>query len=159
MLKILQTQGFEFLYPTLGSLEKPARLRLWLLIHAGIYLPVLVYSGVAVVLGILHQFFLSSLLIVVFNLLMLAWPLLVYERKLLQPDVTFFTGHLQRWLNRRFTKPPVLYFIYELLTNYPAPHPGRKAGLRRAFMAYVLPGCNKPAGSTSGECCWALCSA
>lgn len=119
VLKVMQTQGFEFLYPTLGSVEKPARLRLWLLVHTGIYLPVLVYSGIAVALGIVHQFFLPALLITVFNLLMLAWPLVVYERKLHHPDVTFFTGHLQRWLNRRFTKPPVLYFIYELLTNYP----------------------------------------
>ncbi|RPD38607.1 hypothetical protein [Chitinophaga barathri] len=119
VLKTFQTQGFEFLYPTLGSLEKHRRMRLWLLIHCGIYLPVLVYGGVAAAVGIAHRLYVPAALVVVFNVLMCLWPLAVYERKLHHPDVNFFTGHLQRWLNRRFTKPPVLYFIYELLSNYP----------------------------------------
>ncbi|HWV67600.1 hypothetical protein, partial [Chitinophaga sp.] len=29
------------------------------------------------------------------------------------------TGHLQRWMNRHFTKPPVLFFLYELFTSFP----------------------------------------
>lgn len=119
VLKTFQTQGFEFLYPTLGSVEKTTRRQLWLMIHGGIYLPVLVYAGIAVVAGLSRGFWLSSLLVIVFNLLMCWWPLFLYERKLHQPDVTFFTGHLQRWLNRRFAKPPGLYFIYELFSNYP----------------------------------------
>ncbi|MFC3856011.1 hypothetical protein ACFOTA_08780 [Chitinophaga sp. GCM10012297] len=119
VLKTFQTQGFEFLYPTLGSVEKPARRRLWLLIHTGIYMPVLVYAGIAVAVGITRGFWLAGLLVAVFNLLACFLPLALYERKLHRPDVTFFTGYLQRWLNRRFVKLPGLYFFYELFTNYP----------------------------------------
>ncbi|SIO01654.1 hypothetical protein [Chitinophaga niabensis] len=119
ILKTFQLQGYEFLYPTMGSIDKPMRRRIWLLLHTAIYMPVLVYAGIAAGVGIVHGHYLPVAMIVVFNVVMCIWPLLLYERKLHQPDVLFFTGHLQRWLNKHFTKPPLLFFLYELFTNYP----------------------------------------
>lgn len=119
ILKTFQLPGYEFLYPTMGSIAKPARRRIWLLLHAAIYMPVLVYAAIALCLAVIHGYYLPAVIIVAFNVGMCIWPLLVYERKLNQPDVLFFTGYLQRWLNRHFTKPPVLFFLYELFTNYP----------------------------------------
>jgi hypothetical protein len=128
VLKTLQTQGFEFLYPTLGSIEKRARLRLWQLIYGGMYMPVLVYAGIAAVAGAAKGYLLSALVVAGFNLLVIFLSPVLFERKLHRPDVTFFTGHLQRWLNRRFVKPPGLYFLYELFSN----HPRRIAGVKLA---------------------------
>lgn len=119
MLKTFQLPGYEFLYPTMGSIDQQKRRLIWLLLHTGIYMPVLVYAAIAAVLGIVHGHYLQVIIVVAFNAGMCIWPLFVYERKLHQPDVLFFTGHLQRWLNRHFTKPPLLFFLYELFTNYP----------------------------------------
>lgn len=118
VLKTFQLPGYDFLYPTMGSIAISARRRIWLLLHIGIYMPVLIYAGIATVVAVVHGFYLSAVIIVVFNAGMCIWPLVVYERKLNQPDVLFFTGHLQRWINKHFTKPPVLFFLYELFTNH-----------------------------------------
>lgn len=128
VLKTLQTPGFEFLYPTLGSIGKPARRRCWQLIYCGMYMPVLVYAGIAAVAGASQGHLLSAFIVAGFNLLVIVLAPLLFERKLHRPDVTFFTGHLQRWLNRRFVKPPGLYFLYELFSNYPR----RIAGVKLA---------------------------
>lgn len=119
VLKTLQKQGYEFLYPTMGSMEKKSRLKEWFIIHTAIYLPLLVYAGVSVVVAVKYQYYFSAVVVVVYNLFMCIWPLALYEKKLSHPDTLFFTGHLQRWINRHFVKPPVLYFIYELLTQFP----------------------------------------
>ncbi len=119
VLKTFQLQEFSFLYPTLGSVPGPARHRAWLFLHAGIYLPVLIYAAIAAGVGISRHYYLSSFIIVVFNLAMCCWPLPVYERKLHHPDVYFFTGSLQNLINRHFVKHPVLYFPYELVINFP----------------------------------------
>ncbi|MBC9930374.1 hypothetical protein [Chitinophaga qingshengii] len=119
MMKVLQSQGYEFLYPTMGSLDKKTRFRQWFLLHNAIYLPVWIYAGIAVLIGLKHHYYVSAGIILVFNIAMSVWPLALYDRKLFQPDIFFFTGYLQRWINRRFTKPPVLYFLYELFTQFP----------------------------------------
>jgi hypothetical protein len=119
ILKTFQTQGYDFLYPTLGSIGKPARRRMWLGLHAAIYLPVLVYAAIAVIVALQRHYYLPAAIIVALNIANCVWPLPLYERKLVQPDILFFTGHMQRWLNRHFTKPPVLFFLYELFTNFP----------------------------------------
>ncbi|WP_343745214.1 hypothetical protein [Chitinophaga sp.] len=119
VMKVMQTQGYEFLYPAMGSMNKNSRLREWFLIHNAIYLPVWIYGGIAMVVGIRHHYYGPSIVILVFNVIMGLWPLALYDRKLFRPDTSFFTGYLQRWINRRFTKPPVLYFLYELFTQFP----------------------------------------
>jgi hypothetical protein len=119
ILKTFQTQGYDFLFPTLGSIDKPARRRMWLMLHTAIYLPVLVYAAIAVAVALQRHYYLPAAIIVALNTANCVWPLPLYERKLLQPDIIFFTGHIQRWLNRHFTKPPVLFFLYELFTSFP----------------------------------------
>lgn len=119
VMKVLQSQGCEFLYPTMGSMTRNQRLRAWLLVHNAIYLPVWLYAGTAMVVGFRYQYYGASVSILLFNIVMAVWPVALYDRKLFQPDTFFFTGYLQRWLNRHFTKPPVLYFLYELFTQFP----------------------------------------
>lgn len=119
ILKTFQIQGFDFLYPTMGSIHKPARIRIWFLLHTAIYMPVLVYAGIAFLFAIQQHYYIPAALILLLNIANCIWPLALYERKLSQPDIIFFTGHLQRWINRHFTKPPVLFFLYELLSNFP----------------------------------------
>lgn len=133
MLKTFQLQGFEFLFSTMGSIPKRERRVIWFRLHTGIYMPVLVYAAVALLMAILHHYYIPAVLIVLVNIANCIWPLALYERKLEQPDIIFFTGHLQRWLNRRFTKPPVLYFLYELFTNFP-----RRIVSIKLFSAAVL---------------------
>ncbi|MBO9733076.1 MAG: hypothetical protein J7623_30830 [Chitinophaga sp.] len=133
ILKTFNLQGYDFLFPTMGSIEKPARIRIWLLLHTAIYMPVLIYAGIALLVAIQQHYYISALCIVILNIANCIWPLTLYERKLSQPDVIFFTGHLQRWINRHFTKPPVLFFIYELLTNFP-----RRIVSTKLFSAGVL---------------------
>ncbi|NLU91772.1 hypothetical protein [Chitinophaga sp. Ak27] len=133
ILKTFQLQGYDFLFPTMGSVSKPARIRLWLLLHTAIYMPVLVYAGIALIVAVQYQYYVPAALIVVLNIANCVWPLRLYERKLAQPDILFFTGHLQRWLNRHFTKPPVLFFLYELFTNFP-----RRIVSTKLFSAGVL---------------------
>lgn len=133
MLKTFQLPGYDFLYPTMGSIAVKERQKIWLLLHTAIYTPVLIYAAIAVWVAISHQYYLSAAVVIVFNIAMCIWPLLVYERKLNHPDVIFFTGHLQRWINRHFTKPPVLFFLYELFTNYP-----RRIFSMKLFSAGVL---------------------
>ncbi|HEY8959407.1 hypothetical protein [Chitinophaga sp.] len=119
MLKTFQLQGYDFLYPTMGSIDKSARRMIWLRLHTAIYMPVLVYVAITLVVAIRQGYYAQAAIITVINIANCIWPLTLYERKLEQPDVIFFTGHLQRWLNRHFTKPPVLFFLYELFTNFP----------------------------------------
>ncbi|WP_212002768.1 hypothetical protein [Chitinophaga sp. HK235] len=119
VMKTLQTRGYEFLYTTMGSMHKKQRLREWAFIHTAIYLPVLIYSGIAIVVGVRHHYYSTASIILIFNIAMCCWPLALYERKLHNPDTLFFTGHLQRWINRHIVKPPVLYFLYELFTQFP----------------------------------------
>jgi len=133
ILKTFQLQGYDFLFPTMGSIDKPARIRIWFLLHTAIYMPVLVYAGIAVLVGIQQHYYIPAALIAVLNIANCIWPLTLYERKLAQPDIIFFTGHLQRWLNKHFTKPPVLFFLYELFTNFP-----RRIVSTKLFSAAVL---------------------
>lgn len=133
ILKTFNLQGFDFLYPTMGSIQKTARIRIWFLLHTAIYMPVLVYAGIAFLFAIQQHYYLPAALILILNVANCIWPLALYERKLSQPDIIFFTGHLQRWINRHFTKPPVLFFIYELLTNFP-----RRIVSTKLFSAFVL---------------------
>jgi hypothetical protein len=133
ILKTFQLPGYDFLFPTMGSIDKPARIRIWFLLHTAIYMPVLVYAGIAVLVGIQQHYYIPAGLILVLNIANCIWPLTLYERKLAQPDIIFFTGHLQRWLNRHFTKPPVLFFLYELFTNFP-----RRIVSTKLFSAAVL---------------------
>lgn len=133
MLKTFQLQGYDFLYPTMGSIDKSARRIIWLRLHTAIYMPVLVYAGIALVIAIQQGYYPQAVIIAVVNIANCIWPLTLYERKLDQPDVIFFTGHLQRWINRHFTKPPVLFFLYELFTNFP-----RRIVSTKLFSAGVL---------------------
>lgn len=133
ILKTFQLQGFDFLYPTMGSIQKSARIRIWFLLHTAIYMPVLVYAGIAFLFAIQQHYYTPAALILVLNIANCIWPLALYERKLAQPDIIFFTGHLQRWLNKHFTKPPVLFFLYELFTNFP-----RRIVSTKLFSAGVL---------------------
>lgn len=133
ILKTFQLQGFDFLYPTMGSIQKPARIRIWFLLHTAIYMPVLVYAGIAFLFAIQQHYYLPAALILILNVANCIWPLVLYERKLAQPDIIFFTGHLQRWINQHFTKPPVLFFLYELFTNFP-----RRIVSTKLFSACVL---------------------
>ncbi|WP_160717984.1 hypothetical protein [Chitinophaga solisilvae] len=133
VLKVMQTQGYEFLYATMGSMEKKKRRKIWFLIHTGIYMPVLIYAAIAASVAVQKGWMLSAGIVIVFNVAMCVWPLALYERKLAQPDVLFFTGQLQRWINRHFTKPPVLFFLYELLTQFP-----RRLFSTKLFSAAVL---------------------
>ncbi|CAL1516954.1 hypothetical protein [Chitinophaga sp. MM2321] len=119
ILKVLQKQGYEFLYPTMGSMEKADRLKTWVTLHTAIFMPVMIYAGIAGVVAFICQYYIQGIIIVLFVIAMCIWPLALYERKIAQPDVLFFTGKLQRWMNRHFTKPPVLFFLYELLTQFP----------------------------------------
>ncbi|MEI3798630.1 hypothetical protein SAMN05660461_1716 [Chitinophaga ginsengisegetis] len=133
MLKTFQLQGYDFLYPTMGSIAKPARRIIWLRLHTAIYMPVLVYVAIALVIAVQQGYYPQAVIIAVVNIANCIWPLALYERKLEQPDVIFFTGHLQRWINRHFTKPPVLFFLYELFTNFP-----RRIVSTKLFSAGVL---------------------
>ena len=133
MLKTFQLQGYDFLYPTMGSIGKPARRIIWLQLHTAIYMPVLVYVAIALVIAVQQGYYPQAVIIAVVNIANCIWPLALYERKLEQPDVIFFTGHLQRWINRHFTKPPVLFFLYELFTNFP-----RRIVSTKLFSAGVL---------------------
>ncbi|MFX1704199.1 hypothetical protein PV783_09615 [Chitinophaga sp. CC14] len=133
MLKTFQLQGYDFLYPTMGSIAKPARRIIWLQLHTAIYMPVLVYVAIALVIAVQQGYYPQAVIIAVVNIANCIWPLALYERKLEQPDVIFFTGHLQRWINRHFTKPPVLFFLYELFTNFP-----RRIVSTKLFSAGVL---------------------
>lgn len=133
ILKTFQTQGYDFLYPTMGSIDKATRRGIWFRLHTAIYMPVLVYAGIAIVIAIQHKCYVSAIIVAVLNIANCIWPLTLYERKLEQPDVIFFTGHLQRWLNKHFTKPPVLYFLYELFTNFP-----RRILSTKIFSALIL---------------------
>ncbi|PSL46796.1 hypothetical protein CLV51_103778 [Chitinophaga niastensis] len=133
ILKTFQTQGYDFLFPTMGSMPATSRWRTWWVLHTAIYMPVLVYAAVAVVVAIQQHYYLKGIIIIVFNIANCIWPLTLYERKLAQPDVIFFTGHMQRWLNKHFTKPPVLFFLYELFTNFP-----RRIFSTKLFSAAIL---------------------
>lgn len=133
ILKTFQLQGYDFLYPTMGSIQKSARIRIWFLLHTAIYMPVLVYAGIAFLFAIQQHYYTPAALILVLNIANCIWPLALYERKLAQPDIIFFTGHLQRWLNKYFTKPPVLFFLYELFSNFP-----RRIVSTKLFSAGVL---------------------
>ncbi|HVI45977.1 MAG TPA: hypothetical protein VM802_13965 [Chitinophaga sp.] len=119
VLKVLQQQGYEFLYSTMGSMNRERRIREWIGIQVSIYLPLLVYAAFATIVACWFREYFKGIIIIVFNLLMCVWPLTLYERKLSQPDVLFFTGSLRRWINRHFTRPPLLFFISELTINYP----------------------------------------
>ena len=133
ILKTFQLPGYDFLFSTMGSIDKPARIRTWFLLHTGIYMPVLVYAGIALLVAIQQHYYIPAAIIVVLNIANCIWPLTLYERKLAQPDIIFFTGHLQRWINRHFTKPPVLFFLYELFTNFP-----RRIVSTKLFSAAIL---------------------
>ncbi|MCW3463699.1 hypothetical protein [Chitinophaga nivalis] len=133
ILKTFQLQGYDFLYPTMGSIDPPIRRRIWIFLHVSIYLPVLIYAGIAVVVAISHGYYLPAAIIAVFNIMMCLWPVYVYERKLAQPDVIFFTSRLQRRINQYLIKPPVLFFLYELFTNFP-----RRILSTKLFSAGVL---------------------
>jgi hypothetical protein len=117
----------------MGSIQKSARIRIWFLLHTAIYMPVLVYAGIAFLFAIQQHYYTPAALILVLNIANCIWPLALYERKLAQPDIIFFTGHLQRWINQHFTKPPVLFFLYELLSNFP-----RRIVSTKLFSAGVL---------------------
>lgn len=119
MLKTLGSQGYDFLYPTMGSIERSSRRRIWFMLQTAIYMPVLVYAAIALVMAVQRHYYLSASLLVIVNIANCIWPVFLYERKLAKPDVTFFTGYLQRWFNRHFSKPPVLFFLYELFANFP----------------------------------------
>ncbi|WP_143305316.1 hypothetical protein [Chitinophaga vietnamensis] len=119
MMKLLQLPEYTFLYTTIGSLDKNARRRLWWRLQAGMYLPVIIYGAIAIVYACTKQLYAQAAIIAVFNIAMCIWPAALYERKLWQPDVFFFTGGLQRWLNKHFTKPPFTWFIYEMFTRFP----------------------------------------
>ncbi|MGO4293752.1 hypothetical protein [Chitinophaga sp. RAB17] len=133
ILKTFQLQGYDFLFPTMGSIHKPTRIRIWFLLHTAIYMPVLVYAGIALLVAIQQHYYIPAVLMVILNIANCIWPLALYERKLAQPDIIFFSGHLQRWLNKHFTKPPVLFFLYELFTNFP-----RRIVSTKLFSAAVL---------------------
>ncbi|RFS24885.1 hypothetical protein DVR12_06770 [Chitinophaga silvatica] len=119
VMKTLQSPGYDFLYTTMGSIPTGERRRHWLFIQFNIYLPVLIYAGIAIFIAISSHKWMPAVIIGAVNIINCVWPLLLYEKKLWNPDTIFFIGHIQRWLNKHFTKPPVLFFIYELLINFP----------------------------------------
>ncbi|MGX5819806.1 hypothetical protein ACWKWU_16535 [Chitinophaga lutea] len=114
VLKAMQSPDHGFLYQTLGCLDRRARWRIWWTIQAAMYLPVLIYGGIGAIVGANA----GSIVVTLFNLGMCLWPALLYERKLARPDLSIFSGALQRWVNRRFTKPPWLYWPYELTVHH-----------------------------------------
>ncbi|ASZ11604.1 hypothetical protein CK934_11855 [Chitinophaga sp. MD30] len=118
ILKTIQTPGYGFLYPVIGSLSRWRRYILWCSIQITIYFPVLVYAGISA--GVAAKMGLSgtAFLLLLFNILMCILPVAIYDRKLWRPELADFTGHFQQWLNRRWVRPFSLYYIFELLTNH-----------------------------------------
>lgn len=119
MLKTWQLPEYSFLYATLGCVEKNKRRRWLLMLHAGMYLPVLIYAGIAAVVAFSHMWWGRGSIILIFNGMMCLLPVWLYEKKLQKADTAFFTGKLQQWLDRRFTKPVSLYYLFELLNRFP----------------------------------------
>jgi hypothetical protein len=117
VLTTLSTRGYEFLYNTLGACNTGKRRGLLLCTQLSIYFPVLLYSGIAVVVAVYHKLYITVGIITVFNLLMCILPVWLYERKLRDADITLFSGYLNRWLNKHFSKPWSLYYLWELLTG------------------------------------------
>lgn len=117
VLKTVTAKEYSFLYATLGSLQGPRKRYAWALVQAGIYAPVLIYSGIAVVVACFNGYYGAAVSIVCFNGLMCALPLWVYDRQVRHPGRRLFFVRWQHWLNRRFRKPFPLYYIYELLLN------------------------------------------
>jgi len=118
VVKTLSTRGYEFLYNTLGGCSTGRRRSLLLCMHISIYLPVLLYSVIAIVVAIYHQLYIPAVSICFFNLLMCISAVWVYERKLRNTDITAFSGYFSQWLNKYFYKLPALYYLYELLTGH-----------------------------------------
>jgi hypothetical protein len=119
VMKTLHSPGYDFLFSTMGSIPHGERKRHWIRIQTEIYLPVLIYSAVSIFIAVAEHRYIPAAIIAVVNLLHCVWPLWLYERKIWKPDTIFFTGYIQQWINKHFIKPPVLFFIYELLTNFP----------------------------------------
>ncbi|MFB6454477.1 hypothetical protein ACE38W_04330 [Chitinophaga sp. Hz27] len=133
VMKVMQLPQYFFLYSTLGCIETPQRRRIWLRVQFLNYLPVFIYGLIAAAVGFWKHYYIPASLIIVFNIIMCVWPLPLFEKKLWQPDVFFFSTRFSRWLDKLFVKPPVLYFFYELFTVFP-----RKMFLTKLWSALVL---------------------
>ncbi|MVT10126.1 hypothetical protein [Chitinophaga tropicalis] len=117
ILNALSAKEHLFLYGTIGLLEGSRKWKTWYWLHLTLYTPVLVYSGLAVLVALKLQFYPQAVIILLFNVLMTIFPLWFYDRKVKHPGTTSFLARWQHRVNKTFRKPLWLIYIYELLNN------------------------------------------
>jgi hypothetical protein len=115
--KTLAAKESTFLYGTLGILEGSRKWRTLFQLHFSIYAPVFVYSCITFIAACNLHFFISAVIILLFNILMTVLPLFSYDYKIKHPGLTTFFAKWQEWLNRKFRKPLWMFYIYELLNG------------------------------------------
>jgi hypothetical protein len=115
--KTLAAKENTFLYGTLGILEGSRKWRTLYWIHFTLYAPVFIYSVIAILAACKLQFYVSAVIILLFNIVMTILPLFSYDHKIKHPGLTTFFASWQEWLNRRFRKPLWMFYIYELLNG------------------------------------------
>jgi hypothetical protein len=117
VLKTLSGRESLFLYDTLGVLDGNEKWLTWYRLHFSMYLPVLVYSLPAILIGWKDNHTGAVVSVVIFQLLMTVLPLPVYNRKIQRPGTTGAFIRWQQALNRRIRKPAWAYYVYELLNG------------------------------------------
>lgn len=117
VLKILSGRDALYLYDTLGVLDGVDKWRTWYRIHFSMYLPVLVYSVPAIMIGWQQKHIGEVVSVVLFQLLMTVLPLPVYSRKMQHPGTASVFIRWQQAMNRRIRKPLWAYYVYELLNG------------------------------------------
>ncbi len=117
VLGTLGNKEYSFLYQTIGSISGRNMQRNWLLVHTGIYAPVLVYSGIAAVVALKTAHHAAAVILISFNVIMYIWAVWIYGRQLKRPGAITLYHRLQQWFNRSFYKPLPLYYVYELAIN------------------------------------------
>lgn len=117
VINVLSSREYTFLYGSLGLLEGLVKWRTWLWLHVTLYAPVLIYSALAAIIAFRSQFYLSVLIIGVFNIVMIMMPLWLYGHKMKYPGAVSFVARWQQWLNRKIRKPVWALYGYELLNS------------------------------------------
>lgn len=117
ILNALSAREHLFLYGTIGLLEGGRKWRTWYWLHFTLYAPVLVYSGIAIFIALQLHFYLSAIIILLFNVVMTAFPLWIYNRKVKHPGTISLLARWQHQINKKIRKPLTLVYIYELLNN------------------------------------------
>jgi len=103
----------QFLFYSSSSYQNPKQFNSWFILHAALGMPFIIYGVIAVGVGVKHHFYLGSLVILVYLLLLIAISALFYMR-LVNKLIDGSSQSLLLKLTKTWKKPYFSLYVYHV---------------------------------------------